>query len=133
MFDAGSTHTALYVYQWPADKENGTGIVSQVESCTVNGESRVLGRVCPSLHIAATGSCSTEGDLSPQPVLGRTEAAPKSPGEPVQRSSCGVRVPIMMRAVLPEVGRKLGPQLAWLMHPALSCSPLSCITSHLGC
>ncbi|XP_072208774.1 ectonucleoside triphosphate diphosphohydrolase 8-like isoform X1 [Excalfactoria chinensis] len=37
VFDAGSTHTALYVYQWPADKENGTGIVSQVESCTVNG------------------------------------------------------------------------------------------------
>lgn len=37
VFDAGSTHTALYVYQWSADKENGTGIVSQVESCTVNG------------------------------------------------------------------------------------------------
>jgi len=50
VFDAGSTHTALYVYQWSADKENGTGIVSQVESCTVNGESRVLGRVCPSPH-----------------------------------------------------------------------------------
>ncbi|NXC38923.1 ENTP8 diphosphohydrolase, partial [Penelope pileata] len=37
VFDAGSTHTALYIYQWPADKENGTGIVSQVESCAVNG------------------------------------------------------------------------------------------------
>lgn len=37
VFDAGSTHTALYVYRWSADKENGTGIVSQVESCTVNG------------------------------------------------------------------------------------------------
>ncbi|OXB80635.1 UNVERIFIED_CONTAM: hypothetical protein H355_005564 [Colinus virginianus] len=37
VFDAGSTHTALYVYQWPADKENGTGIVSQVQSCTANG------------------------------------------------------------------------------------------------
>ncbi|NXJ06088.1 ENTP8 diphosphohydrolase, partial [Odontophorus gujanensis] len=37
VFDAGSTHTALYVYRWPADKENGTGIVSQVQSCTVNG------------------------------------------------------------------------------------------------
>ncbi|NXE55650.1 ENTP8 diphosphohydrolase, partial [Casuarius casuarius] len=37
VFDAGSTHTALYVYQWPADKENGTGIVSQVETCTVPG------------------------------------------------------------------------------------------------
>ncbi|NWX14153.1 ENTP8 diphosphohydrolase, partial [Aegotheles bennettii] len=37
VFDAGSTHTALYIYQWPVDKENGTGIVSQVESCTVSG------------------------------------------------------------------------------------------------
>ncbi|OXB80633.1 UNVERIFIED_CONTAM: hypothetical protein H355_005562 [Colinus virginianus] len=37
VFDAGSTHTALYVYRWPADKENGTGIVSQVQSCTANG------------------------------------------------------------------------------------------------
>ncbi|XP_074779467.1 ectonucleoside triphosphate diphosphohydrolase 8-like [Athene noctua] len=38
VFDAGSTHTALYIYRWPADKENGTGIVSQVEACTVPGE-----------------------------------------------------------------------------------------------
>ncbi|KAM9217874.1 ectonucleoside triphosphate diphosphohydrolase 8-like [Leptosomus discolor] len=37
VFDAGSTHTALYVYRWPADKENGTGIVTQVEACTVTG------------------------------------------------------------------------------------------------
>ncbi|XP_076211472.1 ectonucleoside triphosphate diphosphohydrolase 8-like [Aptenodytes patagonicus] len=37
VFDAGSTHTALYIYRWPADKENGTGIISQVEACTVSG------------------------------------------------------------------------------------------------
>ncbi|GAB0198329.1 ectonucleoside triphosphate diphosphohydrolase 8 [Grus japonensis] len=37
VFDAGSTHTALYIYRWPADKENGTGIVSQVEVCSVSG------------------------------------------------------------------------------------------------
>ncbi|NWH69544.1 ENTP8 diphosphohydrolase, partial [Piaya cayana] len=37
VFDAGSTHTALYIYHWPADKENGTGIVSQLEACTVSG------------------------------------------------------------------------------------------------
>nr|XP_009666387.1 PREDICTED: ectonucleoside triphosphate diphosphohydrolase 8 [Struthio camelus australis] len=37
VFDAGSTHTALYIYQWPADKENGTGIISQVEACAVPG------------------------------------------------------------------------------------------------
>ncbi|RLW00416.1 hypothetical protein DV515_00008963 [Chloebia gouldiae] len=33
VFDAGSTHTSLYIYRWPADKENDTGIVSQVEAC----------------------------------------------------------------------------------------------------
>ncbi|KAM9595116.1 ectonucleoside triphosphate diphosphohydrolase 8-like isoform 9-T9 [Morphnus guianensis] len=37
VFDAGSTHTALYIYRWPTDKENSTGIVSQVEACTVSG------------------------------------------------------------------------------------------------
>ncbi|KGL81522.1 Ectonucleoside triphosphate diphosphohydrolase 8, partial [Tinamus guttatus] len=37
VFDAGSTHTSLYIYQWPAEKENGTGIVSQVEACAVSG------------------------------------------------------------------------------------------------
>ncbi|XP_063208732.1 ectonucleoside triphosphate diphosphohydrolase 8 [Chroicocephalus ridibundus] len=37
VFDAGSTHTSLYIYRWPADKENGTGIVSQVAVCNVSG------------------------------------------------------------------------------------------------
>ncbi|XP_030062532.1 ectonucleoside triphosphate diphosphohydrolase 8 isoform X2 [Microcaecilia unicolor] len=37
VFDAGSSHTSLYIYQWPADKENDTGIVSQVHTCAVKG------------------------------------------------------------------------------------------------
>ncbi|XP_072489211.1 ectonucleoside triphosphate diphosphohydrolase 8 [Notamacropus eugenii] len=37
VFDAGSSHTSLYVYKWPADKENDTGIVSQALSCDVTG------------------------------------------------------------------------------------------------
>ncbi|XP_060107351.1 ectonucleoside triphosphate diphosphohydrolase 8 [Heteronotia binoei] len=36
VFDAGSSHTSLFVYQWPADKENNTGMVSQIFSCHVN-------------------------------------------------------------------------------------------------
>lgn len=36
VFDAGSSHTSLFVYQWPADKENNTGMVSQTFSCHVN-------------------------------------------------------------------------------------------------
>ncbi|KAJ6651985.1 hypothetical protein lerEdw1_015863, partial [Lerista edwardsae] len=37
VFDAGSSHTSLFVYQWPSDKENDTGVVSQTFSCHVNG------------------------------------------------------------------------------------------------
>uniref|UniRef100_A0A8C4QQD9 Ectonucleoside triphosphate diphosphohydrolase 1 n=1 Tax=Eptatretus burgeri TaxID=7764 RepID=A0A8C4QQD9_EPTBU len=32
--DAGSSHTGIFVYQWLADKENGTGMVQQVMECT---------------------------------------------------------------------------------------------------
>ncbi|KAH0615485.1 hypothetical protein JD844_004789 [Phrynosoma platyrhinos] len=37
VFDAGSSHTSLFVYQWPMDKENNTGVVSQTFTCNVNG------------------------------------------------------------------------------------------------
>ncbi|XP_010600727.1 ectonucleoside triphosphate diphosphohydrolase 2 [Loxodonta africana] len=37
VLDAGSSHTSLFVYKWPADKENDTGIVGQHSSCDVRG------------------------------------------------------------------------------------------------
>nr|KAF6280266.1 ectonucleoside triphosphate diphosphohydrolase 8 [Pipistrellus kuhlii] len=37
VFDAGSSHTSLFVYRWPADKENDTGVVSQALTCRVKG------------------------------------------------------------------------------------------------
>ncbi|ETE57033.1 Ectonucleoside triphosphate diphosphohydrolase 8, partial [Ophiophagus hannah] len=37
VFDAGSSHTSLFVYQWPGEKENNTGMVSQMFSCNVKG------------------------------------------------------------------------------------------------
>ncbi|KAJ8379842.1 hypothetical protein SKAU_G00006200 [Synaphobranchus kaupii] len=37
VFDAGSTHTSLYLYKWPGAKENNTGLVSQVLVCDVEG------------------------------------------------------------------------------------------------
>ncbi|KAM9841715.1 ectonucleoside triphosphate diphosphohydrolase 2 [Aulostomus maculatus] len=37
VLDAGSSHTALYVYKWPADKQNGTGVVTQHSECHVKG------------------------------------------------------------------------------------------------
>ncbi|XP_078127577.1 ectonucleoside triphosphate diphosphohydrolase 2 isoform X2 [Sander vitreus] len=37
VLDAGSSHTALYIYKWPADKQNGTGVVTQHSECRVKG------------------------------------------------------------------------------------------------
>ncbi|KFW11218.1 Ectonucleoside triphosphate diphosphohydrolase 8, partial [Eurypyga helias] len=38
VFDAGSSHTSLFVYEWNSDKENDTGVVSQTLSCDVQGQ-----------------------------------------------------------------------------------------------
>ncbi|XP_037349020.1 ectonucleoside triphosphate diphosphohydrolase 2 [Talpa occidentalis] len=37
VLDAGSSHTSMFVYKWPADKENDTGVVSQHSTCDVEG------------------------------------------------------------------------------------------------
>uniref|UniRef100_A0A8C5KB02 Ectonucleoside triphosphate diphosphohydrolase 8 n=1 Tax=Jaculus jaculus TaxID=51337 RepID=A0A8C5KB02_JACJA len=37
VFDAGSSHTSLFVYQWPANKEKDTGVVSQALACQIEG------------------------------------------------------------------------------------------------
>ncbi|XP_056600798.1 ectonucleoside triphosphate diphosphohydrolase 2-like [Triplophysa dalaica] len=37
VLDAGSSHTAMFIYKWPANKQNGTGIVSQHTECQVKG------------------------------------------------------------------------------------------------
>ncbi|NXP45065.1 ENTP3 diphosphohydrolase, partial [Heliornis fulica] len=37
VLDAGSSRTTVYVYQWPAEKENDTGVVSQTLKCNVKG------------------------------------------------------------------------------------------------
>ncbi|XP_062988533.1 ectonucleoside triphosphate diphosphohydrolase 1 [Elgaria multicarinata webbii] len=37
VLDAGSSHTSLYIYEWPAEKENDTGVVQQVHMCGVDG------------------------------------------------------------------------------------------------
>ncbi|NXG61919.1 ENTP8 diphosphohydrolase, partial [Hemiprocne comata] len=38
VFDAGSSHTSLFVYEWDSDKENDTGVISQALSCDVQGQ-----------------------------------------------------------------------------------------------
>ncbi|XP_076005582.1 ectonucleoside triphosphate diphosphohydrolase 2-like [Genypterus blacodes] len=37
VIDAGSSHTSMYIYKWPADKQNGTGVVTQHSQCHVEG------------------------------------------------------------------------------------------------
>ncbi|XP_052036991.1 ectonucleoside triphosphate diphosphohydrolase 8 isoform X2 [Apodemus sylvaticus] len=37
VLDAGSSHTSLFVYQWPANKEKDTGVVSQALTCQMEG------------------------------------------------------------------------------------------------
>uniref|UniRef100_A0AAY4EK76 Ectonucleoside triphosphate diphosphohydrolase 2 n=1 Tax=Denticeps clupeoides TaxID=299321 RepID=A0AAY4EK76_9TELE len=37
VLDAGSSHTAMFIYKWPADKQKGTGIVTQHTDCHVKG------------------------------------------------------------------------------------------------
>uniref|UniRef100_A0A8D1DCN8 Ectonucleoside triphosphate diphosphohydrolase 3 n=1 Tax=Sus scrofa TaxID=9823 RepID=A0A8D1DCN8_PIG len=37
VLDAGSSRTTVYMYQWPAEKENNTGVVSQTFKCSVKG------------------------------------------------------------------------------------------------
>ncbi|XP_070326039.1 protein CC2D2B isoform X10 [Odocoileus virginianus] len=37
VLDAGSSHTNLYIYRWPAEKENDTGVVTQIEECKLKG------------------------------------------------------------------------------------------------
>ncbi|KAK2837103.1 hypothetical protein Q5P01_014315 [Channa striata] len=37
VLDAGSSHTSVYIYKWPADKQNGTGIVTQHSECQAKG------------------------------------------------------------------------------------------------
>nr|XP_055055285.1 ectonucleoside triphosphate diphosphohydrolase 2 isoform X3 [Misgurnus anguillicaudatus] len=37
VLDAGSSHTSMYIYKWPANKYNGTGIVSQHTECNAKG------------------------------------------------------------------------------------------------
>nr|XP_020454980.1 ectonucleoside triphosphate diphosphohydrolase 2-like [Monopterus albus] len=37
VLDAGSSHTSMYIYKWPANKQNGTGIVTQHSECKAKG------------------------------------------------------------------------------------------------
>uniref|UniRef100_A0A3Q0SUJ2 Ectonucleoside triphosphate diphosphohydrolase 2 n=1 Tax=Amphilophus citrinellus TaxID=61819 RepID=A0A3Q0SUJ2_AMPCI len=37
VLDAGSSHTSLYIYKWPGNKQNGTAVVTQHSKCHAEG------------------------------------------------------------------------------------------------
>lgn len=56
VFDAGSSHTSLFVYEWDSDKENDTGVVSQTLSCDVQGQyPPAMGLVLPCVSVWRVG------------------------------------------------------------------------------
>lgn len=39
VIDSGSSRSTVYVYEWPGEKENETGVVTEKINCRVEGES----------------------------------------------------------------------------------------------
>jgi len=54
--DAGSSHTLLYVYKWPAEKHDGTGIVEQVVKCPSSPHSQCSYRSVINIRMCKTHS-----------------------------------------------------------------------------
>lgn len=63
VLDAGSSHTSMYIYKWPADKQNGTGIVTQHSECHAKGERG--GQPAAGMEALPERSCSGQKDISP--------------------------------------------------------------------
>lgn len=78
MLDAGSSHTAVFIYKWPADKENDTGVVSEHSMCDVEGKGCPgCGGGSPSLALPPPRAPSRS-----QEVLGGSHSLPKPPPFP---------------------------------------------------
>lgn len=75
VLDAGSSHTSMFIYKWPADKENDTGIVGQHSSCNVRGKAPcawtptplTVGPQAPSLALASEVRRLGSRPLGPAP------------------------------------------------------------------
>lgn len=81
VLDAGSSHTSMFIYKWPADKENDTGIVGQHSSCDVRGKGPLsAGR--PRLHTR----CGASGAL---PGLSFCRLGPSDPSAWCQGATPG--------------------------------------------
>lgn len=99
VLDAGSSHTAMFIYKWPADKENDTGIVGQHSSCDVRGKSPLsAGRPRPTCPL-------TVGPREPSLVSASADSSQQTP-------LLGARGPLWAGAagVPPEGGCIPGPR-----------------------
>lgn len=78
VLDAGSSHTSLLVYQWPANKEKDTGVVSQALTCQTEGQWTVLGQAIAA-WLGLPGDSSVRDHLVTLGVLGKAHQ-PKTKG-----------------------------------------------------
>ncbi|XP_038838783.1 ectonucleoside triphosphate diphosphohydrolase 1-like isoform X2 [Salvelinus namaycush] len=62
VLDAGSSHTAVYIYEWPAEKDNDTGRVQQTHACKVEGAGISSYSVFPGQAGASLKSCMKEAE-----------------------------------------------------------------------
>ena len=42
VIDSGSSRSTVYLYKWPGEKQNDTGVVMEIMNCRVAGESLSL-------------------------------------------------------------------------------------------
>ena len=42
VIDSGSSRSTVYLYEWPGEKQNDTGVVTEIKNCRVAGESLSL-------------------------------------------------------------------------------------------
>ncbi|XP_051965740.1 LOW QUALITY PROTEIN: ectonucleoside triphosphate diphosphohydrolase 2 [Xyrauchen texanus] len=103
VLDAGSSHTAMYIYKWPADKHNGTGIVSQHSECHVQGISSYAGN--------RGGAASSLEECMEQAILDmykvRQELTPLYLGATAGMRLLNISRPKESDEILKELGDKL--------------------------
>lgn len=125
VLDAGSSHTAMFIYKWPADKENDTGVVSEHSTCDVEGKvwpwPRAGGWWRCLLHVcgrAAWSECPFYAQLPPSIFTGvvmcskRFSSIPKmSPNSPQGLQQCMLVVYLFLAGTEPP-GNNPAPCLA---------------------
>lgn len=111
VLDAGSSHTAVYIYEWPAEKDNDTGRVQQTHACKVKGAGISSYSVFPGQAGASLKSCMKEAErLIP---ISRHHETPLYLG-----ATAGMRL-------LRMENQSLSDQVLWSVEEVLQSSPFS--------